>query len=81
MTGKPSGDQFVDAAPGILEGRTQIAPRQITEIGCILLPQRQVEAVLGLERCPHLGNDSFLAGEGAAGRYPHQKECHGDDHQ
>ncbi len=79
--GKARGDQFVDAAPGILEGRAQVAARQVAEVGRVLLPQRQVEAVLRLERCLYLGNDGFLAGERSAGRYPHQKEGRGDDHQ
>ncbi len=78
---KARGNQFVDAAPGILEGWAQIASRQITEIGRVLLPQRQVEAVLGFECRFYLGNDRFFAGKRSAGCYPYQKKGHGDDHQ
>ena len=75
------GNQFVDAAPGIFEGGTQFAPGQVAQVGGVLLQQRQVQPVLGLQRGLDLGNDRLFAVEGAAGRHAHQEKGDGDDDQ
>ena len=75
------GDQFVDAAPRVLERGPQIAARQVAEVGRVLPPQRLVEAVLRLQRRLDLGDHGLLAGERPARRRAHEEERRGDHHQ
>jgi hypothetical protein len=67
------GHQFVDRPVGITEGRAQVAVQQAVEVIQVLLPQRQVEVVLGLQVGQHRGGHLALLVERPARRAVQQQ--------
>jgi len=65
--GQLAGDDFVDRAIRIFEGRPQFAAHEMAEIGQVLFPDRLIQAIVCLEVMKHLGRHRFSAVNGPPG--------------
>ena len=66
-------DDVVDPAAALGERIAEVALGEVRHVDEVLLEERLIEAVVGVQARPDLGGDA-RAGEGVAGDEPHQEE-------